>query len=387
MKDTLIGAIVLLIAAIYFLNGTAMYIAIVVILFGVISSLYDEKHPEKKKSDSEIEEDEIEEDEEIEEDTIEDDNEIEDNESFNNIDEIEHKHDSLNNTEKQVVESANLADNEIKSDENKNTISKETIQHKTKVIEDTSTKEVNTPSSENKHNTKSNKEKSKKGFNKTLTIVIIVLALIFGLSKCTNSNDDTTKETKQSEKTVETKKKKKKKKEEKTFKEFENTSLKDSYQALKDTGYTITYRYQKNDYECTQEYSNLSNDSEFLNGWVITSIANVDNKKKSFTVYIQTQESIDADAQRSANTKALTSKLEEVAAWEAVQQYGLTQYSDFKVHYLTGKLANEPKDENTWSLKASVTYRNELGNKVKGTCEAEVTGTTAAPQVTYFLVY
>lgn len=329
MKDILIGAIVLLIAAIYFLHGTAMYIAIGLIIFGVVSNFYYQKHPAKEESETEIEEDEM---------------------DYADDFEDEYENDEISNK---------INDNHI-----------DTSNHK---IED---KNASYKSSSNK--------KKKKNWDKLITIIILVFILIFGLSKCTNSNKDNIKETKQSEKTSETKKKKKKK--EKTFKEFENTTLKDSFQALKDTGYTITYRYKSSDYDCTQEYANLSNDSEFLDGWIITSIENVDNDKKSFTVYIQTQDSIDAETQRSANAKALTSKLEEVAAWKAVQEYGLTQYSDFKVHYLTGKLANEPKDENTWFLKASVTYKNELGNKIKSTCEAEVTGTTNNPQVTYFLV-
>ncbi len=321
MKDTLIGAVVLLIAAVYFLHGTVRIVAVGLILFGVVTSIYETKR------------------------------------------------------------SKNMGDNNHpnEDDEKIEIIDSERSHYESEKI----TEESKVTKNNKESNTQSNKPK--KDISKPIIVVIIVLALILGLSKCTNSNNQSDKVTKQEEKTIETKKKKKKK--EKTFKEFENTSLKDSFQALKDTGYKITYRYKTTDYDCTSEYENLSNDSEWLGGWIITSIENVDNDIKSFTVYIQTQDSIDAEAQRKANAKALTAKLEEVAAWEAVQKYGLTQYSKFKVHYMTGKLANEPKDENTWFLKAYVTYRNELGNKIETTCEAEVTGTTNAPQVTYFYVY
>lgn len=360
MKDTLIGAVVLLIAAVYFLHGTARIVAVGLILFGVVTSIYETKRSKNTDDNHHLKGDEIEED-----DMVEDAGKMEDEEETVDDEEIDE--------EVETIEK----DDETEDDEEIEITDSERSHYES----EKNTAESNVTKNNKESNTRANKPK--KDISKPITVVIIVLALILGLSKCANSNNRSDKVTKQEEKTTETKKKKK----EKTFKEFENTSLKDSFQALKDTGYKITYRYKTTDYDCTSEYENLSNDSEWLGGWIITSIENVDNDNKSFTVYIQTQDSIDAEAQRKANAKALTAKLEEVAAWEAVQKYGLTQYSKFKVHYMTGKLANEPKDENTWFLKAYVTYRNELGNKIETTCEAEVTGTTNAPQVTYFHVY
>lgn len=85
---------------------------------------------------------------------------------------------------------------------------------------------------------------------------------------------------------------------------------------------------------------------------------------------------------------ALSAKLDTGAAWTAVEDYGEVQYPyGFELHYLMGKIAEEAYDENTWFLKAECTVTNESGAEVEGTCEAKVTGTTDAPQVTEFTVY
>lgn len=84
----------------------------------------------------------------------------------------------------------------------------------------------------------------------------------------------------------------------------------------------------------------------------------------------------------------LSAKLDTGASWTAVEDYGEVQYPyGFELHYLMGKIAEEAYDENTWFLKAECTVTNESGAKVEGTCEAKVTGTTDAPQVTEFTVY
>lgn len=172
------------------------------------------------------------------------------------------------------------------------------------------------------------------------------------------------------------------------IKAFENTALKDSYAGLKDIGYDITYRYAKSDADCTAEYGDLSSDSEYLDGWVITDISNIDHDDKTFTVYIQDQASLAADQQANEMSKALAEKLDSATAWNAAEDYGESQYPyGFKLHYITGKLDQSAADANTWFLKAQATITNPGGDKRDVTCEAYVTGTSAAPQVTNFLVY
>lgn len=88
------------------------------------------------------------------------------------------------------------------------------------------------------------------------------------------------------------------------------------------------------------------------------------------------------------NAEALADKLDPGASWTAAEDYGENQFPyGFELHYLTGKIAEEAYDEDTWFLKAECTSTNESGAKVDGTCEAKVTGTTDSPEVTEFTVY
>jgi|GEM_PF-3559434 len=98
------------------------------------------------------------------------------------------------------------------------------------------------------------------------------------------------------------------------------------------------------------------------------------------------QEARDA---KNAPKVALNAKLSLDSAWEAAAAYGKREYpAGFKLHYIIGKLAEEPLDEDTWFLKAECTVTNEYGTKLKGlVCEIKVTGTTDNPTVTHFRVY
>ena len=84
-----------------------------------------------------------------------------------------------------------------------------------------------------------------------------------------------------------------------------------------------------------------------------------------------------------ANKKELLKeKLDPYYAWKAVEEYGIEQYYDFELHYISGKIAEELEDENTWSLKATCTIFG-----TEQICEAKVTGTTDNPEVVYFDFY
>ncbi len=201
--------------------------------------------------------------------------------------------------------------------------------------------------------------------------------LVISMTACSSKSDDDTSKKDDLVEELETK-----------LNSYVNTPLKDSYQDLNDIGYKITYKYTKSDYDCTSEFENLENDSEWLDGWIITDINDIDHDKKTFTIYIETQESIDADQKENEMTKALVDKLDSAAAWESAEDYGEMMYPNgFKLHYITGKLNQSASDENTWFLKAEATITNTSGDKRDVICEAYVTGTTASPEVVDFIIY
>ncbi|MDR0854287.1 MAG: hypothetical protein LBN34_07950 [Clostridiales Family XIII bacterium] len=105
---------------------------------------------------------------------------------------------------------------------------------------------------------------------------------------------------------------------------------------------------------------------------------------KSVTLYINTQEMIDEG--NAKNSQA--AKLGVSYAWGALSMYGDSQYPyGFKVHMITGMLAEEPFDDNTWFLKANCTVKNQYGTKLDAVVECKVTGTSDNPEVLDFIVY
>lgn len=232
---------------------------------------------------------------------------------------------------------------------------------------------------------------------KKIIVFLACFCMFFPMTACSNNDaeEEKIKQEEAKQKEAEEKEKKEAKKEAKKkedeakemFEQYAYTNLKDSIQAIRDTGYQVFYQY-KNGSDCTSEYEFLDPSSEFMDGWIITELSGIDPNSKHVTLTIQTQDSIDAEQQRSMRTKALIAKLDLASAWNAVQDYGKTQYPNgFKLHYITGALAKEAVDENTWYLKAKATVKNENGEKIECDCEAHVTGTSEAPQVIDFLTY
>lgn len=77
-------------------------------------------------------------------------------------------------------------------------------------------------------------------------------------------------------------------------------------------------------------------------------------------------------------------------AYTACQMYGERQYPyGFKIHGIIGKIAEEPIDNNTgWYFKYTVDVTNAFGATMKDKAmECKVHGTSASPNVDYFVVY
>lgn len=150
--------------------------------------------------------------------------------------------------------------------------------------------------------------------------------------------------------------------------ELKGKTVKEGMKALNDTGYTIQYLNQGEDFT---EFIDSFNDN------IIKDIE-VDNEAKKIVVNILPKDLYEANDVEAK----LEQKLPQATAWSAVKKYGEEQYGKFKLHNLTGVIYAGAEDENTWFLKCECTADGE--DKV---CEAKVTGTEASPEVTSFDVY
>lgn len=170
------------------------------------------------------------------------------------------------------------------------------------------------------------------------------------------------------------------------IKSLSGSPLVDARNKIQNYGYTATYFHQQGDVDYTDVLRSYPEDE--LTKWVVTEVKSVDESKKEVKLSVNTAENVANREAAAAAKAALESKLDPSYAWQAVEEYGDMQYPyGFKLHWIMGKLAQEPKDENTWFLKATVTVKNQYGTKLDGVCEAYVSGTTDNPQVTGFTVY
>lgn len=169
-----------------------------------------------------------------------------------------------------------------------------------------------------------------------------------------------------------------------------NKPAKDVLALLEKEGYTVTVLHEntKMDFKEQVEYDIAHEGEELSNNWVMVSYEKLNEKKKTVTILVNTEENIaEAAAQKAAET-SLQAKLDAITAWDAVVAYGEAEYPHgFKAHYIKGMLAQTAEDENTWFLKATCTIKDASGAKQESVVEARVTGTTDSPQVTHFSVY
>ena len=161
---------------------------------------------------------------------------------------------------------------------------------------------------------------------------------------------------------------------------IKNVPLSKGLAKLKEFGFTPTFYVANSDKDLTDLID--TSDKEIVKRYTITEVS-ASGVDKTADVYLASK----ADLKNIKMEEKLEKKLESGKAWVAVKNYGEAAYPyGFKLHYLVGQLAQEAENKNTWYLKAECTVTNEYGAKQKGTCEAEVTGTTDSPEVTAFNV-
>lgn len=210
-------------------------------------------------------------------------------------------------------------------------------------------------------------------------IVLVVIWLIVGIvgivSTGTNKNDNSDKIRKQAETEISS---------------LVDGSLSNALSKMEEMGYTATYYFDngkayKNDYTDVVK-NNLSKDEKQLKKYVITKYDNIDAENKTVDLYINTKK----EAKKQKQLNELESKLGHINACQAVEEYGKEQYPfGFKLHYMKDLQGYQMVGENndTWRIQCGVTITNAYGASYDATCQAEITGSNEAPEVTDFVVF
>lgn len=167
-------------------------------------------------------------------------------------------------------------------------------------------------------------------------------------------------------------------------------SLSNALSKMEEMGYTATYYFDngkayKNDYTNVVK-DNFSKDEKQLKKYVITKYENVNAETKTVDLYINTKK----EAKKQKQLNELESKLGHINACQAVEKYGKEQYPfGFKLHYMKDLQGYQMVGENndTWRIQCGVTITNAYGASYDTTCQAEITGSNEAPEVTDFVVF
>ena len=167
-------------------------------------------------------------------------------------------------------------------------------------------------------------------------------------------------------------------------------SLSNALSKMEEMGYTATYYFDngkayKNDYTNVVK-DNFSKDEKQLKKYVITKYENANAETKTVDLYINTKK----EAKKQKQLNELESKLGHINACQAVEKYGKEQYPfGFKLHYMKDLQGYQMVGENndTWRIQCGVTITNAYGASYDATCQAEITGSNEAPEVTDFVVF
>ena len=139
-------------------------------------------------------------------------------------------------------------------------------------------------------------------------------------------------------------------------------SLSNALSKMEEMGYTATY-YFDNGKAYKNDYTNVVKD-------------NFSKDEKQ--------------AKKQKQLNELESKLGHINACQAVEKYGKEQYPfGFKLHYMKDLQGYQMVGENndTWRIQCGVTITNAYGASYDATCQAEITGSNEAPEVTDFVVF
>ncbi len=226
---------------------------------------------------------------------------------------------------------------------------------------------------------KSQKKKptSSNVFYKTWWFWLIVILFIVGVFTRTDDNKNETSTTSNNNTSTQ-----------QTINDYSGQDAKKAYTELLEKGYSVKFVLDRNnnggfteeqlqDFVINDSFKSTSySEMPFI---VKRQISN----DKTITLYIEYGSVDEANKNQVNREQALEEKLSIVSAMTACEMYGKSNYRNFKMHSIVGKIAESAYDDNTWYLKY---YVDADGYKNKA-MECYVSGTTENPSVTKFLVY
>lgn len=169
--------------------------------------------------------------------------------------------------------------------------------------------------------------------------------------------------------------------------DYTGKDAKEAYGELSGAGYDVKFEFDRSNNggftaDKFQEYALAQFNSSSYNEMPFT-VTKQSVLGKTVTLSIDYASSLAADKEREERKAALEAKLGSIEAMTACEQYGKRNYRNFKIHSILGKIAEEPADDNTWLLK----YKVDADGYEGLTMECYVSGTSANPVITQFVVY
>lgn len=172
------------------------------------------------------------------------------------------------------------------------------------------------------------------------------------------------------------------------YMEVVDHSLVDAKKYLGDMGFKVELTHEVSQLDFTGELSIYSDNELNEQGWVVTGIADFDSTNKAINLYINTTENIERIEAEKKLEETLEKNFDPAVAVAALELYGKDIYPNgFKIHMVTGRLAETAVDENTWFIKYKCEVTDILGNKAEMNCEGKVQGPESNPTVYDFYVY
>jgi hypothetical protein len=174
-------------------------------------------------------------------------------------------------------------------------------------------------------------------------------------------------------------------------KDFTGQLAYEAYHELVAEGFVVTAKTMQCNTVSEMDISfKYEPESELTTKWLVAEQKNEKSDDTyNITLCLGTEEGINASAAENATRDALQAKLDKIDAELACKYYGEAQYPyGFKVHSIVGRLAEGISSSvaDAWFFKTKVTIENAYGNKYDTIMECHVTGTTAAPVVSEFIV-
>lgn len=172
------------------------------------------------------------------------------------------------------------------------------------------------------------------------------------------------------------------------YMEVVDHSLVDAKKYMTDMEYTVELTHEVSKLDFTGELSIYSDAELNEQGWVVTGIYDLDTTNKVINLYVNTTENIERISAEQNLQETLEKNFDPAVAMSALEQYGKEQYPyGFKLHMVTGRLAETAVDENTWFMKYTCEVKDALGNKYEMNCEGKIKGPESNPTVYDFYVY